>query len=142
MRLNVALNEAIDLIKVRVHQPVSLQIVSDDTIKVGYEVSVKIPLIGNKSKTINIDFTIDKVDDSTVYIHYSTGILGGDSVINVLLSFLPAVKDSKVVDRYDDGNIVVHLKKINQLRDMLEKIKINSISFGNDVIIIDFIPLV
>lgn len=142
MRLNVALNEAIDLIKVRVHQPVSLQIVSDDTIKVGYEVSVKIPLIGNKSKTINIDFTIDKVDDSTVYIHYSTGILGGDSVINVLLSFLPAVKDFKVVDRYDDGNIVVHLKKINQLRDMLEKIKINSISFGQDNIVIDFVPLV
>ena len=83
-----------------------------------------------------------KVDDSTVYIHYSTGILGGDSVINVLLSFLPAVKDSKVVDRYDDGHIAVHLMEINQLRDMLEKIKINSISFGNDVIIIDFIPLV
>ena len=142
MRLNVALNEAIDLIKVRVHQPVSLQIVRDDTIKVGYEVSVKIPLIGNKSKTINIDFTIDKVDDSTVYIHYSTGILGGDSVINVLLSFLPAVKDSKVVDRYDDGHIAVHLMEINQLRDMLEKIKINSISFGQDNIVIDFVPLV
>lgn len=93
---------------------------------------MKLPLIGNKSKNINIDFIIDKVIDTDIYFHYSAGIIGGDSVINVLMFFLPVVSESKFVDRHDGGLITFHLREVKQLEDILEKVKINSISFEQD----------
>ena len=140
MVLNVHVNEAVEMIKAKVNKPISLRIVNPKTINVGYEVSVKLPLIGNKSKNITIDFIIDKVVDTDIYFHYSAGIIGGDSVINVLMSFLPVVSESKFVDRHEDGLITFHLREVKQLEDILEKVKINSISFEQDSILIDFTP--
>lgn len=65
MVLNVPVNEAVEMIKAKANKPISLRIVNAKTINVGYEVSVKLPLIGNKSKNITIDFIIDKVVTQT-----------------------------------------------------------------------------
>lgn len=141
MILNISIDEAVDIIKARTHKPISMRIVNSNTINVGYEVSVKIPLIGNRSKTISVDLIIDNVTDSDIYIHYSTGIIGGDSLINALLSYFPAINNSKVVEACEDGHIMIHLNELDQLKGMLEKIEINSISFGDDDIMVDFNPL-
>lgn len=140
MVLYIPVNEAVEIIKAKTNKPISLRVVSTNTINVGYEVNVKIPLIGYKSKTISIDIIIDKVVNTDIYFHSSTGIAAGDSVIKVLLSFLPAINDSKVIDRQGDGHITVHLNEINQLKDSLEKVTINSISFEKDSILVDFTP--
>ena len=57
------------------------------------------------------------------------------------MSYFPALNNSKVVEKCDDGHIMVHLGEVRQLKGVLEKVEINSISFGTDVIMVDFNPL-
>ena len=86
-----------------------------------------------------MDLTIDKIIDTDLYFHYSTGIVKADTVINALLSYIPVVSYSRLADKHSDGHITLHLKEIKQLGDKLEKIKINSISFDKEMIMIDFL---
>ena len=49
MILNIPVNEAVEIIKAKAHKPISLRTVSANTINVGYEVNVKIPIFGKHS---------------------------------------------------------------------------------------------
>lgn len=138
MILNIPINEAVNIIKTKTHKPISLRVVSSDTINVGYEVNVKIPLVGVKSKTVCVDFIVDKVVNKDLYFRYSTSIMGASTVMNVLLSFIPTFNESKIVDKLEDGRMKLHLNEIKQMGDILEKIEIDSISFGQDSIQIIF----
>lgn len=138
MKLSIFLSEAIDILKAKIHKPISLQTVSSNTISIGYEVNVKIPLLGPKSKIISIDLIVDKVVGDDLHFHYSTGIIGADTVINALLSYIPAVNNSKIVDKGDNGQMTLHLKEVEQLGDILEKIAIESVSFERDSILVGF----
>ena len=140
MVLRLPVNEAVEIIKVKTYKLVSLRTVNAHTINIGYEVSVKLPLIGNKSKNISIDFIIDKVVDTDIYLRYSTGMATGDNVIKALLSYFLITSDTKVVSRDVDGHIAVHLKEVKEMENILEKVKINSISFEQDSILVDFTP--
>lgn len=140
MILDIPVNEAIEIIKAKAHKPISLRTVNESTINAGYEVNVKVPLLGPISKTISIDIIIDKVVDTDIFFHCSTGIAAGDSVIKALLSYFMTSNDSKVIDVHDNGHITAHLKEIKQLEGVLEKIRLNSLSFGQDSIFADFIP--
>jgi len=140
MVLRLPVNEAVEIIKVKTYKLVSLRTVNAHTINIGYEVSVKLPLIGNKSKNISIDFIIDKVVDTDIYLRYSTGMATGDNVIKALLSYFLITSDTKVVSRDVDGHIAVHLKEVKEMENILEKVKINSISFEQDTILVDFSP--
>lgn len=78
MVLNIPVNEAVELIKAKANKPISLRTVSANTINVGYEVNVKVPILGHISKTISIDIIIDSVIDADIRLRYSTGIVAGD----------------------------------------------------------------
>lgn len=140
MVLNIPVNEAVELIKAKANKPISLRTVSANTINVGYEVNVKVPILGHISKTISIDIIIDSVIDADIRLRYSTGIVAGDNVIKALLSYFLTASDTKVVGRDADGRIAVHLKEVKEMENVLEKVKINSISFEQDSVLVDFTP--
>ena len=140
MILYISIAEAVELIEQKSGKTVRMEVVNKSTITVGYEVNIKIPFIGVKSKTIYIDFIIDKVVDTDLYFHYSTGIMGGDTMINALLSFIPTVNDSKIVEKLKDGSMILHLSEIKQMGNVLDKIQIDSISFDKDSILFEFTP--
>ena len=78
--------------------------------------------------------------DTDVHLRYSTGMDTGDNVIKALLSYFLTASDIKVVGRDVDGHIAVHLKEVKEMENILEKVKINSISFEQDTILVDFSP--
>lgn len=69
MMLNISIDEAIELIQSKIQKPIRLQIVNSNTINVGSY--VKLPLFG--TKFINVDFIIDKIVDTDLYLRYTTG---------------------------------------------------------------------
>ena len=115
MVLNIPVNEAVELIKDKANKPISLRTVCANTINVGCEVNVKIPIFGHISKTVSIDIIIDKVVDTDVHLRYSTGMDTGDNVIKALLSYFLTASDIKVVGRDVDGHIAVHLKEVKEM---------------------------
>ena len=139
MTLNIPIQEAISLIKDKSGKDVSLKVVNKNTITVGYTISKSVPLIGSISKEVDVNVTIDKVINNNLYLHYATGVFGGDLILDKLLSALPSFTNSDIVDKDHNGGLIVHLNKIKKIQKFAEQIELKSISFGEDSIISDFI---
>ena len=135
MILQVPITEAIELIKQKSGKTVVLNIVNDNTIAIGYEINVKVPLIGNVSKNVNVNVTVDKVEREDVYLHYAIGMHGGDTIVSSLLSWF--ANDIRIVEKCDNNGLVLHLREIEEARKGLEYVEIKSISFGTDSILVD-----
>lgn len=137
MILQIPISEAVELIKQKSGKTLKLKVVNDDTIIIGYEINVKVPIIGNVSKNVNIDVTIDKVEKEDVFLHYSVAMHGGDVIVSSLLSLF--ANDIRIVEKCDNNGLVLHLCEIEQARKALEHIEIKSVFFANDAVCVKFI---
>lgn len=133
MILNISIDEAVELIQAKIQKPVRLQIVNSNTINVGSD--VKLPLFG--TKFINVDFIVDKIVDTDLYLRYTTGKKVFDVAVNALLSY---VNDSEILNKLEDGGVILHLDKIEKMNTVLDKITLEDISFDCDSILVKFRP--
>ena len=136
MILQIPINEAVELIKQKIGKTVVLKVVNDNTITIGYEINVKLPIIGHVSKNVNVNVTVDKIEIEDVYLHYAVGMHGGDAIVNSLLSLF--ANDIRIVDKCDNNGLVLHLCEIEEARKILEHIEMKSVSFGTDSVLVDF----
>lgn len=142
MVLKIPMSEAVGIIRQKTGMPIAMKVISGDTVNVGCEVTVKIPIVGKVTKTIGVDIIIDMVKDYDVFFHYSSGLPGADKIIDKLMDYIPHLKDNSVVEKLGNGNMTAHLKEIPQMKEALEKIEIASVAFGDDAIIVGFKLLV
>ena len=110
----IPIAEAVELIKQKSGKTVVLKIVNDNTISIGYEINVKVPIIGHVSKNVDVNVTIDKVEKDDVYLHYAVGMYGGDAIVNSLLSLF--ANDIRIVEKCDNNGLVLHLCEIEEAR--------------------------
>ena len=121
-------------------QAIKLQTVNDNTLNVGYNVQINVPVLGKVNKDVSISLTVDKVEGKDVFLHYSTGIHGGDAIINLLLAAIPVLAKTPALQKDNDG-IIVHLNEIKWVRESLKNISLNSLSFIKDGILVGFSAL-
>lgn len=133
MILNISIDEAVELIQAKIQKPIRLQIVNSNTINVGSD--VKLPLFG--TKFINADLIVDKIVDADLYLRYTTGKKVFDVAVNALLSY---VNDSEILNKLEDGGVILHLDKIEKMNTLLDKITLEDISFDSDSILVKFMP--
>ena len=126
------------LIKQNSGQAVSLRIVNEKTINVGYPIQVNIPILGQVSKKVSLDVIVDKVADKDVYLHYATGVFGGDTLLDMMLTAIPILSKTKALQRLDGGGLVLHLNEIEWVRDSLKQIEVKSLTFSGDNIAVGF----
>lgn len=138
MTLQLPVSEAMALIKQNSGQPVNLRVVNENTINVGYPVKVNVPVLGLVSKNVSLDLIVDKVVNKDVYLHYSTGIFGGDTLLDFMLTAIPILSKTKALQRQDGGGLVLHLNEIDWVRDSLKQIEVKSLAFANDNIAVGF----
>ena len=62
MKLQIPLTEVCCIAKEKTGQDVCLEIKDRNTIKLNYNAKIKIPLVGEVSKTVNCDLTVDAID--------------------------------------------------------------------------------
>lgn len=128
------------IIKEKTGKQLILKYVSNDTVRVGYDIQVKIPFLGTKSKTINLDVTLDEIKGSDLYLHYSTQMPVGDVLMSGLTSFIPSIHESDVVEA-SGTSVIVHLDNVDKLKDVLDKIMLNCIYFDESAAHLDFTPI-
>ena len=138
MTLQLPITEAISLIKQNSGQDVSLHIVNEKTIKVGYPIQVNVHILGQVSKKVSLDIIVDKVEDKDLFLHYATGVFGGDTLLDMLLTAIPILSKTKALQKQDGGGLILHLNEIKWVRDSLKQIEIKRLKFGDDNIAIDF----
>ncbi|MBP5388302.1 MAG: hypothetical protein J6Y97_13065 [Prevotella sp.] len=138
MTLQLPVSEAMSLIKQNSGQNISLQVVDEKTINVSYPVQVNVPLLGRMSKNVSLDLIVDKIEDKDVFLHYATGVFGGDTLLDMILTAIPILNKTPALQRQDGGGLIVHLNEIKWVKESLKQIVIKNLKFANDNIAIGF----
>lgn len=137
MTLHIPFLEIVSLVKEKTGRDITLMVVDARTIRLCYEIKVNIPLLGQKSKNVNMDITVEKVEGNDIFIQYSTNIIGGDMIIAQILSS-SFLHKYKALYTQVDSTIVLHLNEVPQIKEVLEKIDIHSISFDEKSVLVNF----
>lgn len=138
MTLQLPVSEAMSLIKQNSGQNISLHVVDEKTINVSYPVQVNVPLLGRMSKNVSLDLIVDKIEDKDVFLHYATGVFGGDTLLDMILTAIPILNKTPALQRQDGGGLIVHLNEIKWVKESLKQIVIKNLKFANDNIAIGF----
>lgn len=138
MTLQVPITEAVSLIKSRTGKNVSLSIIDSNTIKVVYELKVKIPILGDITKNVDLDVSIEKIQGETLYLQYTAGGTGIDMILKGIITSLPTFSSRQVIETTDGCRLKVNLGEIEDTRKALKQIKLNNFTFSNGNAVIDF----
>lgn len=138
MTLQLPVSEAMSLIKQNSGQTINLRVVNENTINVGYLITVKVPVLGQVSRNVSLDLIVDEVADKDLYLHYATGVFGVDTLLDMMLSAIPVLSKTTALQKQKDGGLVVHLNEIKWVKDSLKQIELKSLKFANDTISVGF----
>lgn len=137
MTISISFSELQEIIKAKTGKKVFLKTINDRTIAIGYELKVRIPVIGAISKTVWLNITVLELLDEELHLAYDAGC-EGDLLIKMLLMAIPTSKYSNYVDLGKDRHIIVHLANEEQVHQTLQKVRVNCIKFQGTAAIIAF----
>ena len=138
MKLSVDYAEIIALAKEKTGKEITLSTLNDKTVKVGYVMKAKIPLINKYvSTTFDIDVTYEKLVGEDVYLSYNGG-KGLNMVIEGVKSLVPQLKDIEIIEFAGGNTVIVHLGKIEKAHEALEKIAVNDVNFTDKGVTVEF----
>lgn len=115
----------------------NLTTVNDNTVKVSYKAKVEVRFIGEISKTLSINVSVDKIEGEDIHLSYDGG-LGVDLVIGGILTLVPQLKNVEIADFSQKSRIILHLAKIEEVHRALQQIDVQNILFSEDKLNIVF----
>lgn len=132
MVLHITFQELSELAKTKADKIVELYHVDNKNVNVKYTHLQKVPLI-DKHLHISVDATVrvDEFENGDLFITYDAGV-GLDTIISGVLTLFPSLRDMNIVEILDGQKAVVHMTKVDNVRDALKKISIQDISFDQD----------
>lgn len=138
MKLFIDYAEIIALVKEKSGKDITLTTLNDKTVKVGYVMKVKVPFMDKHlSTTFDVDVTYEKLVGEDVYLSYNGG-KGLDMVIEGVKNLVPQLKDIEIIEFASGNNVIVHLGKIENAHEALEKIAVNGLHFTKEVVNVVF----
>lgn len=138
MKLQIPITEACHIVKEKTGQDVTLEIKSNGTINLGYKLKVKVPFLGEVSKTVDCDITVENFDGEILYLKYATAGIGIDLILKGIIAASPALSTKKVIEPLDGNRLKINLGEIEKVHEVLEKVTVNGINFINDNVEIYF----
>lgn len=136
MKLSIPFAQAVSIAHQKAKTELQLMYESNDTIKVGYELSLKMPLIGVQKKWVYVSLKEDGIKDNVLYLTYHIDMLGGSLISKVLDKIV--ARYTSIVEVQPGNKIVVYPDRIGQMGKALEQINVNSIAFEPEGILVDF----
>ena len=90
------------------------------------------------SKSIGVNLKVEQIEESDLYFSYS-GSLGIELVVSPILSFIKRLlpEGSGFIQEQDNQIVKIRLSEISQMEKILEKVKLERISFDNEGTIIN-----
>ena len=120
MKLQIPYKELEAFLMKRYDQQVKLAFVDEKTISVTKKVVIK-------DATVNV--SVDKIAGNDIILSYQAGF-GIEWIIKgALIWFKESI--SSFIDELEDNKLLLHLDRIDQLNNILEKIKIKAVNFDD-----------
>lgn len=115
------------------HKEVGLTYVEPSTVSVSTKIKVFAFV-----KNVGVDVTVEKLEGSILHLVYS-GKLGIELLISPAISFLKRLVPEKtnLISQGTGNRVFVNLAEIDQLKAVLDKVELKSISFDETHIIVE-----
>lgn len=132
MKLQIPYYEVSNFIKEKYQQQIDVAFVNENTVCVSKEIKLII------SKKVNANISVLQVANNDITLCYQSGMGIEILMKGALKWFKESVKDF-VEEQDADNKLILHLDKIEQLRNTLKQIEIQSINFDAEHINVQFL---
>ena len=122
MNIQIPYNELSGFVRDRFNQNLVMNFVDEKTISIGKEIRVAM-----LSKLVSVNLTVKQVSGNDVTLVYNGG-MGLDLLVKAALKYFKE-KMGGLVEELDGNTLVVHLQKIEQLKDALKTVALGGLSF-------------
>ena len=133
MEVRIKYTEIQEFILNNFHKEVGLTYVDPSTVSVSTKIKVFAFV-----KNVGVDLKVEKLEGSILHLVYS-GKLGIELLISPAISFLKRLVPEKtnLISQGTGNRVFVNLAEIDQLKAVLDKVELKSISFDENHIIVE-----
>ena len=133
MEVRIKYTEIQEFIKKNFQKEVGLAYVDPSTVSVSTKIKVFAFV-----KNVGVDLKVEKLEGSILHLVYS-GKLGIELLISPAISFLKRLVPEKtnLISQGTGNKVFVNLAEIEQLKAVLDKVELQSISFDENHIIVE-----
>lgn len=133
MEVRIKYTEIQEFIKKNFQKEVGLTYVDPSTVSVSTRIQVFA-----FARNVGVDLKVEKLEGSILHLVYS-GKLGIEMLISPAISFLKRLVPEKtnLISQGTGNRVFVNLAEIDQLKAVLDKVELQSISFDENHIIVE-----
>lgn len=133
MEVRIKYTEIQEFIKKNFRKEVGLVYVDPSTVSVSTKIKVFAFV-----KNVGVDLKVEKLEGSILHLVYS-GKLGIEMLISPAISFLKRLVPEKtnLISQGTGNRVFVNLAEIDQLKAVLDKVELQSISFDETHVIVE-----
>ena len=132
MKIQATYPELEELIRSKSGKRIYISYVRDDVAKIGYEFSVKMPIVGEIGKTVSADIRYVGINGSILKLQ----IVDSFVVPAAISPFISRIKDG-LLTMGEDNSISIDLSRIDNMDKVLSAISINGMAFRPDIVELD-----
>lgn len=132
MEVRIKYTEIQEFIKKNFHKEVGLAYVDPSTVSVSTRIQVFA-----FARNVGVDLKVEKLEGSILHLVYS-GKFGIELLISPAISFLKKLVPEKtnLISQGTGNKVFVNLAEIDQLKEVLDKVELQSISFDETHVIV------
>ena len=133
MEVRIKYTEIQEFIKKNCHKEVGLAYVDPSTVSVSTRIQVFA-----FARNVGVDLKVEKLEGSILHLVYS-GKFGIELLISPAISFLKRLVPEKtnLISQGTGNRVFVNLAEIDQLKSVLDKVELQSISFDETHVIVE-----
>lgn len=133
MEVRIKYTEIQEFIKKNFQKEVGLAYVDPSTVSVSTRIQVFA-----FARNVGVDLKVEKLEGSILHLVYS-GKLGIEMLISPAISFLKKLVPEKtnLISQGTGNRVFVNLAEIDQLKSVLDKVELQSISFDETHVIVE-----
>lgn len=133
MEVRIKYTEIQEFIKKNFHKEVGLAYVDPSTVSVSTRIQVFA-----FARNVGVDLKVEKLEGSILHLVYS-GKFGIELLISPAISFLKKLVPEKtnLISQGTGNRVFVNLAEIDQLKSVLDKVELQSISFDETHVIVE-----
>lgn len=139
MNLVISFSEIKALVKKKSGKDLLLSCVDGRTMRLGYKANVKVPLLGDITKTFEVDIVVDRIAGEDMYVTYDAG-MGVDLIVAGVMKMIPQAQSNSFIELPEKSKAVLHLGRNSKIHDALQHVDIHGVSFKEDGAVVMFDP--
>lgn len=126
MKVEITFSELQEIIKQKIGKSPVFCKVDDKSFKAGFPLAIKVPFVGEIQKNVSLNFEVQMMENTTLTLSYDGG-LAVNAMFGGALKFIEDDEKFHFVEKNKDRQLLVHLKQIEKLKDVFDKVDIQEI---------------